>query len=542
MEGLLLVNAEDQEVEEVAAAARFLARDRPVTIRAAALRIVTALAESLAAALRTDWVVDGNWDPLRTPGSGLDAASLQHLYPSVKVLNLSSNSSAEEGEVQFAQRLHLTIRTHYPNFQVILTTGSTLLQTLALLHRPSQCVSMATLVLEGSALRVANVFEAGKDVANFLLAVPLRESHYGFFAASRIDFEPTFQPYETEAESEKAVYMRPLELLHSEKIPEKVAGEIGKMMENFGKSLQKLLNVEEFAEEEKLKYAEIKANLEQRIYEMERKLSEATNQVQGETQSLETARNLLRHEIAALVLDFQSVSTAQNQLKQLIPTVLTSFKPALGLLSCQLHDAESTLKSQRSTLADILKAQKTVKAVFQLGPVTTLQSTAITTKVTNTKSYRVEGKVVVSGSEGETQQITLDLSKGSEVELGSVLAYKPGQYQVCVKSNEGVLLSNIVTFTVDDSQSLPRPTAAVSEAYQDSMLYKSLGTIDDIEHQIVEKAQESGLALFRKLAAAWQDPDRNRIQQFLDICLETIATGEEATRAEMQSQGFRFLP
>ena len=545
MEGLLLVKAEGQEVEEVAAVARVLAQGRPVTVRTAALCSAVALAESLAAALRTDWVVDGNWDPLRTAStlSLLDASSIHHLYPAIKVLNLASNSSVEEREVQFSQRLHLNLRTHYPGFQVILTADSTVLSTLALLHHPLKSVSMAALVLEGSAWRVARVYESGKDVADFMLAVPLRESHNGFFAASKIDFETTFPQHEIEAESGKTVSMKPLELLHSEEIPGKVAAEIREMMHHFGKSLQKLLNVEEFTEEEKQKYAEIKRNLDGNMYEMERKLTEVTNQVQGETQVLETTRNSLRSEITALVLDFQSASTAQNQLKLLISAVSTSLQPALGLLSSQLQEAESTLTTQKDALAVILKAQKTVKPVFQLGPVITLQSTVITTNVTKTKTYRVDGKVVVSGNEEEIKQIPLDLSQSSEVELGSVLIYKPGEYQVCVRTAEGVLISNVVTFTVDVSQSLPKPaTAGLPGTYQDSFLYKSLGTIDDIEHQIVEKAQDSGLALFRLLATTWTDPDHNRIQQFLDICLQSLEAGEEAIRKEMQAQGFSFRP
>jgi hypothetical protein len=285
------------------------------------------------------------------------------------------------------------------------------------------------------------------------------------------------------------------------------------------------------------------ANLDKRILELEQRLEYAASQVQEEAQALEIARDSMKAELNDLIVELQSASMSQTHLKQLIATVSASLTPAFGQISNQLQVVEGTLQAQQAALSLFLDQQKVSKPIFVLGPVSTLQSTAISTKVINTKrNYTVEGKVVVSGGEGE-KQIVLDLSKGMEVELGSVATYTPGQYSVCIRGNEGALLSNVVTFQVDE-QSLPRFASPLlaSEAYLDSLLYKALGTIDEIEHEIVEKAPEGGLSAFRKLAATWEEADANRIQEFIDICRQTLANGEEATRVKLQSNGFKFHP
>ena len=542
--GLLLVRAEELDLKQVTAVTRILAQGRPVTVRSAGMRAATVLAEPLAQALRVDWMLDGNWDVLRTEANRRDFGvfSAQSLpSPMLKAVNLASNSS-EESEDLYFQRLHLALRTHYIGFQVIITAQSTLQHALARINQrfSMQCVQMAALIGQNSTWRVAQVFESDADVVNFMLAVPLRESHNAFFAASNINFAPVLVPNEAE---DKMVPLRPLELPRSEKIPEKITEEIRKMMENFGSSLRTMLNVQQFAEEERLKYLGILANLDKRMLELEQRLENATNQVQEEAQALEIARDSMRAELNELIGELQSASISQTHQKQRIATVSASLTPAFGQISHQLQDVEGALQAQQATLTQILNEQKVSKSIFVLGPVSTLQSTAISTKVVNTKrNYTVEGKIVVSGGEGE-KQIAMDLSKGLEVELGSVATYTPGQYSVCVRGNEGALLSNVVTFQVDE-QSLPRfenPPLA-SEAYLDSLLYKALGTIDDIEHQIAEKAPDGGLPVFRKLAATWKEADANRIQEFIDICLQTLADGEEATRVKLQSHGFKFHP
>lgn len=527
--GLLLVSAEMQAVEEIAAATRILARGRQVTVRAACRREAVALAAALAAILQTDWVIDGNWDALRTADDAgrLDTRSLQeHVTAhSIPVVNIASE---EESEAQYSQRLRRALHTVYPTFELVLTSQSSVRLTVTLITVQScEQANMLEIVYVQGLPTVAKLFRDESEVRNFS---SVRSS----------DLLPASQLQSADKEQEKAPNL-PLELVHSGQIPPRIKAEVRKMMESFQISLQSRLLSERMTVEDRLKLDEIKGNIDKRVSATKQELNKSINAVLKEVQWLETAQTALKTELVSMARDLQTAASSQGQLKRLIQTVSTAFPSALDRFSVQLKAEEQIFTEQKAALEDLLKGQKPSKLLFSLGSVSTREGTALTTTVTRSKSYYVEGKVSVQGPDGTTELLELNLGKGNEVNLGSVLQYKTGEYQVSVLQSDGKLASNVVTFTVHETRSLPRSAKSRKEPYLASLLYKSLGTIEDIEHQMIAQAGEGGLACFRRLAVMWANADSSRIQEFLDICLQTLSAGEEETRARLESSGFQFL-
>ena len=530
--GLLLVNAEMQLVEQIAAATRVLARGRQVTVRAACTRGAVALAGPLAAMLQTDWLIDGNWDALRTADDGgrLDARSLQEhtAVHSIPAVNIASDASGEDSKVQYSQRIRRALHTVYPTFEVVLTSQSSLRLTVALIT--AQLCEQADMLEIAYVQGLPTVAKLFKD-----------ESEVRKFSSARIsDLAPVSQQKRADNVQEKAANL-PLELVHSGEIPPRIRTEVRKMMESCQINLQSMLHSEKMTVEDRLKLNEIKENIDKRVAATKQELNQSLKTVLKEVQSLETAQDSLKTELISMARDLQTVASSQGHLKRLIQTVSTAFPSALDRFSVQLKAEEQIFTEQKAELADLLKGQKPSKLLFFLGPVSTREGTALTTTVTRSKSYYVEGKVSVLGPDGTTELLELDLSTRSEVSLGSVLQYKTGEYQVSVLQRDGRLASNVVTFTLHESRSLPRPAKPRKEPYLASLLYNSLGTIEDIEHQIIAQAGEGGLVCFRRLAVMWANADSSRIQEFLDICLQTLSAGEEETRARLESSGFQFL-
>lgn len=528
----MLVNAEMQVVEQIAAATRLLAKGRQVTVRAACTQGAVALADTLAAILQTDWLIDGNWDPHRTAddASRLDTRSLQEhaTVRSIPIVNIASDASGEESEVQYSQRLRRALHTVYPTFEVVLTSQSSLRLTVSLITVQScELADMVEIAYVQGMPTVAKLFRDEREVREFS-------------SARNTDLVPVPLGKCAKNEKEKAANL-PLEIVHSCEMPPRIRAEIRKMMESFQISLQSMLHLEQLTVEDRLKHEEIKENIGKRVSATKQEFNQSLNQMLKEVQSLETTQDSMKTELVSMARDLQTVASSQGQLKRLIQTVSAAFPSALDRYSAKIKAEEQIFTEQKAALADLLKEQRPSKLLFSLGPVSTREGTVLKTTVTRSKSYYVEGKVSVLGPDGVTELLELDLSKGNEVNLGPLLQYKTGEYKVSVLQRDGRLASNVVTFTVHESLSLPKPAKSRKEPYLASLLYKSLGTIEDIEHQIIAHAGEGGLACFRRLAVMWANADSSRIQEFLDICLQTLSAGEEETRARLESSGFQFL-
>lgn len=527
---------EGQTWEQVAAVVKVLERHRTVTVRAAGFLAAVRMAEFLAAALHSDWMVDGNWDPIRTVRNiddldMLNDRSFMHFSLSrpLQVANLPPefSFSADELELQCSQRLRSALHTPYPGFQVILTSLSALCLVVTLITAQA-CLQAAVLQVayDTDLPRIATCLRTQSDVEEFLLAGLPKEANNSHFAV----ISPISE--------RKSPISGPLKLLHTEEIPSRVIAEVRQMVAEFEMSQLKRLS---WDEAKKRKFAEIRANTEGKAQKLKGELDQWVSAVLKQTQSLEFTRDSLKNELVAMERDLQAAYSAQNQLKRLVLAVSQAISAFVDPLPLILQAEKQSLAEQRSTLAAFLSEQKVEKQLFALSAVSVQQNSVLTTTVTSSKRYRVAGKLSIIGPDGTTEWRELDLSSGLEVELGSVMKCRTGLYRVSV-TKEDALASNVVTFTINESHSLPKPVKSVTkEPYLASLLYTSLGTIEDVEHEIVEKAREGGLASFRRFAATWTNADSSRIQEFLDVCLQTLPTGEEEARTRLESLGFQFL-
>ena len=535
---------EGQGWERIAEVGKALERQRGVTVRAAGFLAAVRLAESLAVALHADWLIDGSWDPVRTVRNSEDLEMLNDRsllefsasWP-VQMVNLPSDflSSTDELEPQCSQRLRSALHTPYPGFQVVLTSTSSLLLIVTLITaQAGQQAAMLEIAYDKGLPRIATWLRNHEEIEEFLLNGKSRESQSGTSSVQNSLLAPIFPRSEG-----KAAFLGPLKLVHTEEIPQRVITEIRKIISEFEINLRKRLK---WDETKSLKLAEIRTNIAEKAQKWKRELDESVNSVLKQTKLLEAARDSLKNELIAMDRDLEEASSAENQLKRLVLAVSTAFPAFLDPIPLKLQGAEQNLAEQKSILADLLSEKRTKKPLFALSPVLVKQNSALTTTVTCSKSYNVEGKLSILGPDGEIEWRHLDLNTGAEVELGLVMQCKTGLYQVSV-TRENAIVSNVVTFTVNESHSLPKPAKSPSskEAYLSSLLYTSLGTIEDIEHQIVEKARVRGLASFRKFAATWANADSSRIQEFLEVCLQSLPAGEGEARTQLESRGFQFL-
>ena len=542
---MVLVNSQiAQETPLIVDLVQVLAQNTPVSVTAAAHCSSVTLAELLADRLKISYAVDGNWDGTRDQDY-LDWQQTQLLttLKATKVNNLAENAAIFQDENQVLMRIQTAIFTNSATFRVILLPESSICHAIRLISGQNrETLSAAEVKFSNGFLRVEHLFENTSQIVDFLLSTPLKVSHNHFYSSTRrINFDALEGKGEFRAETDEKNYLKPLELTHSQEIPERICREIRKMMDIFRENLRKTLNFDEYQIENTRKLEEIKGNFDQKLVNLEIKLNEVTSQLHEDTKSLEDARNALKAEIFTLNRDLENAVSSQKQVKRLIATVMEAVPSAVQQIHVQIECVERELQGQKKVLEEIVSQEKTGKKVFVLKPVVRRQDTMLTIHVTNTKAYFVPGTLLVSHVT-DMKRIALDISKGHEVELGSILNFVPGEYTVKVVAGEDSdVISNEVRFEVDETQSLPRPRAAISgkEGYLASFLYNFLGTIQEIELKIARESDQS-LAIFRKLATEWRNSDSNLIQTFIDTCQKTLSAGEARTREALEAAGFEF--
>ena len=531
-------------------AARMLGRGKLVTIRSSLAREAVLLATDIADQWHCDLVFDSNWDPFKSPSS-LPTYSpvLSHeLYDLARAREAKIENYREKDYYEHESNVEIRIRTaaltRFVGFQVVLTTPAVLKTCLLLAGGGNtEGYSMVHMEVDNTTgcFNVLRAFRGEKDVQEYFLELPLQKSVSAACELPLISFQQSeIQEKSPEMRSKPEKFVKtPLKIEENSKLPSKIAGKVTEIMEEFGKNLMRTLPGVSSNYENQEKDQQIAEKLLISVTAFEQNLTDLHSQMQSATDKIDASKDRLGNELKTVSLELKETQKTQINVKNTLELLTVTFQETVSKLTTQITSAETLFASNRQDLSAIKSSFPVKKPLYTVENARQLPSCDLTVIVSYRKPYPLPAYLVISHNDQEKYRIPLDLSQGAEVSLGSIRQYDPADYTVFIVSATGEIVSNRFPLPIGDTSSLPKPKTAVMQGYAGSMIY-GLGTIEDVEIDIVDAAGQDGLNVFRSLAERWDNAEMIRMGEFIAVCKETLADGEEATVAKLRAKGFTF--
>jgi hypothetical protein len=396
-----------------------------------------------------------------------------------------------------------------------------------------QSYPAALLAFESTGLssRIVKVFMTVGEFNDFLLSGSLRESCKDFFQTGKLHFA---------CDNDSKLDISPLEL--DVKVEENTYKEaIRRIQPSTEAAFQTRFAKMPKDNDRREQCEELRHQLQLGIE------SDLANQLRTWLAGLDTGTE----QIGYLRRDMESMSkelrAAGNKVSPHVENMLAKAKELETTANETRRLAETSVQLQHSLLADQqaslsgLLSSHTQAPLAWVDKVKTLpDGLQVVAVVRFRKPYHIPcNLVLLSGTEERTLPISFDSGNASEVKLGPLDSLQDGQYRVLIRGEMGQPISQELPLVID-STSIRKVAQRPVEGYLDSMVYRTIGNIDEVEAPIRSAGGEAALAAFRDLALKWQNPQVEALPQFIETARMRAAEGGAAMRSALETQGCRF--
>ena len=396
-----------------------------------------------------------------------------------------------------------------------------------------QSYPAALVALESAEMssRIVKVFMTAGEFTDFLLSGSLRESCKDFFQAGKLHFA---------CDNDSKLDISPLEL--GVKVDENTyKAAILRIQPSTVAAFQTRFSKMPQDNDRKDQCAELKHQLQLGIE------SDLANQLRTWLAGLDTSTD----QIGYLRRDMESMSrdlrAAGNKVSPHVENMLARAKELETTANETRRLAEMSIRLQHSLLADQQSSLSSLLSNHRQAPLarvdqvkTLADGLQVVAVVHFRKPYRIPcNLVLLSGTEERTLPISFDSGDASEVKLGPLDSLQDGQYRVLIRGEMGQPISQELPLVID-STSIRKVAQRPVEGYLNSMVYRTVGNIQEVEAPIRNAGGEAALAAFRDLALKWQNPQIESLPQFVETARTRAAEGGAAMRFALETQGCRF--
>ena len=205
---------------------------------------------------------------------------------------------------------------------------------------------------------------------------------------------------------------------------------------------------------------------------------------------------------------------------------------ALRYQHCQLIDQRTTLSGLLST------CQKAPLA--RIEEVKTMGDLTVVVVVHFRKPYHIPcNLVVLSGAAERTLPIEYTGETVREMQIGSLAVLQEGELRVVIRGEDGQSISQEFPLMVRED-SIRKVVSKPVDGYLNSLVYQTVGNVEEIEEAMRTAGGETALLAFRDLAAKWQNSQGADIPDFVQIAIGSAGQGLEAMRGALAAKGHLF--